>query len=82
MAEKLIGAGIDVLITKGRIARHFAKHAKKLGMSKRNVHVCRDMAEVLEALDKQASERSIVLVKTSMNDPDSEDLIQKITTLT
>ena len=80
VTKKLVDAGIDVLITKGSIARDFAKHALKLGMGEQNVYACYEMAEILEVLDKRVDDHSIVLVKTSMNDAHSVDLIKKITT--
>ena len=79
VAQYLVDSGVDVLITKGSIARDFAKHARKLGMRRTDVHACSDAEEVLRVLDRIIDDQSIVLVKTSMNDAESADLIKRIT---
>jgi UDP-N-acetylmuramoyl-tripeptide--D-alanyl-D-alanine ligase len=56
---------LDVLITVGELALHYARGAQTAGMDKERVFSCADIAEALEVLVSLREQAPIVLVKAS-----------------
>ena len=76
---KLVGkSGIDLLITRGDLAKVLGEAAVAAGMDKKRVIFCNDSDEVYQALKPILCERTVVLVKTSTNDS-SRSLLKKLT---
>ncbi|MGZ4112041.1 MAG: Mur ligase family protein, partial [Tumebacillaceae bacterium] len=78
IGKRLVECGVDVLITKGSIAKDFAKHAIKHGMHETQVFPCYEVEEIVDCLKRVVDQDSIVLMKASMNDTQMGDLLQSI----
>jgi UDP-N-acetylmuramoyl-tripeptide--D-alanyl-D-alanine ligase len=75
---KLVGeSGIDLLITRGDLAKVLGEAAVGAGMEQQRVIFCNDSDEVYQALKPHLGERTVVLVKTSTNDS-STSLLRKL----
>jgi UDP-N-acetylmuramoyl-tripeptide--D-alanyl-D-alanine ligase len=75
-AGHLLGnSGIDVLITKGSIAKDFAKPAIEAGIDPDNVYHFSDAGEMKRFFDTFLTPEDIVYFKTGGEDPDFEDVI-------
>ncbi|MGB8953739.1 MAG: UDP-N-acetylmuramoyl-tripeptide--D-alanyl-D-alanine ligase [Tumebacillaceae bacterium] len=76
---KLVGeSGIDLLITRGDLAKVLGEAAIAAGMDKKCVVFCNDSDEVYQTVKPHLGERTVVLVKTSTNDS-STSLLHKLT---
>ena len=75
-AGHLIGAlGIDILITKGFIAKDFEKPAIEAGVDPDNVYHFSDADEMKRFFDSFLIPDDIVYFKTGGDDPDFDDVI-------
>ena len=79
ISQQLVEQNVDVLITKGSIAKDFAKHALRFGMKEQNVYRCYETEEIEHLLRGLMHDNTIVLVKSSMMDFEIEDLVKNIT---
>lgn len=70
--------GIDILVTVGKIPKVIGKRALELGMKERNVYMLKDGNNLYEILKPLLDENTILLVKTSMLDDSTDDLMNKI----
>jgi UDP-N-acetylmuramoyl-tripeptide--D-alanyl-D-alanine ligase len=76
-AGHLLGdLGIDVLITKGFIAKDFAKPAIEAGVNPQNVYHFSDADEMKRFFDSFLIPNDIVYFKTGGDDPDFDDVIE------
>ncbi|TDK60967.1 UDP-N-acetylmuramoyl-tripeptide--D-alanyl-D-alanine ligase [Bacillus salipaludis] len=76
-AGHLLGdLGIDVLITKGFIAKDFAKPAIEAGINPNNVYHFSDADEMKRFFDSFLIPNDIVYFKTGGNDSDFDDVIE------
>jgi UDP-N-acetylmuramoyl-tripeptide--D-alanyl-D-alanine ligase len=76
-AGRLLGdLGIDVLITKGFIARDFEKPAIEAGVNSQNVYHFSEADEMKRFFDSFLKPNDIVYFKTGGNDPDFDDVIE------
>jgi UDP-N-acetylmuramoyl-tripeptide--D-alanyl-D-alanine ligase len=76
-AGSLLGnLGIDVLITKGFIAKDFSKPAIEAGVNPQNVYHFSDADEMKRFFDSFLIPNDIVYFKTGGNDPDFSDVIK------
>ncbi len=79
ISQQLVEQDVDVLITRGSIAKEFAKHALYFGMRQQNVFCCNEIAEIEQLLQGLMSENTIVLIKSSMKDYEIRTLVKHIT---
>jgi UDP-N-acetylmuramoyl-tripeptide--D-alanyl-D-alanine ligase len=76
-AGHLLGSlGIDVLITKGFIAKDFAKPAIEAGVNANNVYHFSDADEMKRFFDSFLLPNDIVYFKTGGDDPDFDETIE------
>ncbi len=79
ISQQLVEQNVDVLITRGSIAKDFAKHALRFGMKEQNVYRCYEIVEIEHLLHGLMDGNTIVLVKSSMMDFEVKNLIKNIT---
>ncbi|MDQ0198966.1 Mur ligase family protein [Neobacillus ginsengisoli] len=76
-AGHLLGKlGVDVLITKGTIAKDFVKPAIEAGVNPHNVYHFSDADEMKRFFDSFLIPNDIVYFKTNANDSDFDDVIE------
>ncbi|WP_077212523.1 UDP-N-acetylmuramoyl-tripeptide--D-alanyl-D-alanine ligase [Bacillus dakarensis] len=68
IGEKVVEAGIDVLVSIGDEAVEIGRKALNLGMNENKVFFCKDSSELMELLPNIVEEDSIILLKTSGED--------------
>jgi UDP-N-acetylmuramoyl-tripeptide--D-alanyl-D-alanine ligase len=79
ISQQLVEQNVDVLITRGSIAKDFAKHALRFGMKEQNVYRCYEIVDIEHLLHGLMDGNTIVLVKSSMMDFEIKNLVKNIT---
>jgi UDP-N-acetylmuramoyl-tripeptide--D-alanyl-D-alanine ligase len=77
VAKLIVEHKVDTLITIGSETQEVADKVLELGMDKSAVHHCNDASSALQKMMETASEDTIILIKSSMYDSNT-DLINKI----
>lgn len=78
IGELVYETGIDTLITVGGVTKAIAKRALELGMDKSDVYMFKNGYNLFGVMKSLLDEDTILLVKTSMLDHSTDDLMKKI----